>query len=70
MKNSWRIINDTLSKNKLSSDMPSTFFHNGKELTNPTEIAIAFNTHFVYIGKTLASKIVNNIPDNADTHNI
>ena len=66
MKNSWRIINDTLSKNKLSSEMPSTFFHNGKELTNPTEIANAFNTHFVNMGKILASEIVNNIQDNAD----
>ena len=66
MKNSWRIINDTLSKNKRSSEMPSTFSHNGKELTDPTEIANAFNTHFVNIGKTLASEIVNNIPDNAD----
>ena len=47
MKNSRRIINDTLSKNKLSSEMPSTFFHNGKELTVPTKIANAFNTHFV-----------------------
>ena len=46
--------------------MPSTFFHNDKELTNPTEIANVFNTHFVNIGKTLASEIVNNIPDNAD----
>ena len=68
MKKLWRIINETLSKNKISSEMPSTFFPNGKELTNPTEIANAFNTHFVNIGKTLASKIVNNIPDN--THNI
>ena len=51
MKNSRRIINDTLSKNKLSSEMPSTFFHNGKELTNPTKIANAFNTHFVNMGK-------------------
>ena len=66
MKNSWRIINDTLSKNKRSSEMPSTFSHNGKKLTDPTEIANAFNTHFVNIGKTLASEIVNNIPDNAD----
>ena len=51
---------------KISSEMPSTFFHNGKELTNPTEIANAFITHFVNIGKTLASYIVNNIPDNTD----
>ena len=66
MKKSLRIINATLSKNKISSEMPSTFFHNGKELTNLTGIANAFNTHFVNIGKTLASEIVNNIPDNAD----
>ena len=41
MKNSWRIINDTLSKNKRSSEMPSTFSHYGKELTDPTEFANA-----------------------------
>ena len=66
MKISWKIINDTLSKNKRSSEILSTFSHNGKELTDPTEITNAFNTHFVNIGKTLASEIVNNNPDNAD----
>ena len=46
--------------------MSSTFFHNGKELTNPTEIANASNTHFVNIGKILAPEIVSNMPGNTD----
>ena len=66
MTNSWRIINDTLSKNKIGSEMPSSIFYNSRELANPTEFANAFNTHFVNIEKTLASEIVNNIPGNAD----
>ena len=36
----WKTINETLSKNKQILELPSSFFfHNGKELTNPSEIA-------------------------------
>ena len=34
MKKTWKTINETLSKNKQILELPSSFFHNGKELTN------------------------------------
>ena len=39
MKKTWRTINETLSKDKISSELLSTFYHNDLELTNPIEIA-------------------------------
>ena len=57
MKKTWRAINETLSKGKITSELPSIFYHNDVELTNPTEIANAFNMHFANIGKNLATEI-------------
>ena len=42
MNKTWSTINETLSKDKISLDLPSIFYHNDLELTNPTEIANAF----------------------------
>ena len=39
MKKTWRTINETLSKDKISSELLSTFYQNDLELTNPIEIA-------------------------------
>ena len=61
-----RTINATLSKDKISSELPSFFYHNDPELTNPTEIANAFNMHFANIGKNLAAEIERNITDDSD----
>ena len=61
MKKTWKTINETLSRNKFISELPSTFLHDDLELTDPIEIANAFNTHFANIRKTLASQIVNSI---------
>ena len=58
MKKTWRIINKTLTRNKEGSELPSIFCHDDKELTNPTEIANAFNVYFANIGKNLAADIV------------
>ena len=66
MKKTWKTINETLSKNKEILELPSSFFHNGKELTNPSEIASEFNKHFANIGKTLASEIASNTTNNSD----
>ena len=66
MKKIWKTINETLSKNKQILEIPSSFFHNGKELTNPFEIASASNKHYANIGKTLASEIVSNTTNNSD----
>ena len=59
-------MNETLSKNKQILELPSSFFHNGKELTNPSEIASEFNKHFANIGKTLTSEIASNTTNNSD----
>ena len=66
MKKTWKTINETLSKNKQILELPSSFFHNGKELTNPSENASEFNKHFANIGKTLASEIASNTTNNSD----
>ena len=66
MKKTWKTINETLSKNKQILELPSSFFHNGKELTNPSDIASEFNEHFANIGKTLASEIASNTTNNSD----
>ena len=51
-----RAINETLSKGKITSELPSIFYHNDVELANPTEIANTFNMHFANIGKNLATE--------------
>ena len=43
MKKTWKTINETLSRNKFISELPSTFLHDDLELTDPIEIANAFN---------------------------
>ena len=69
MKKTWKTINETLSRNKFISELPSTFLHDDLELTDPIEIANAFNTHFANIGKTFASQIKNSITSDKDfTH--
>ena len=43
MKKNMASYHETLSKGKITSELPSIFYHNVVELTNPTEIANAFN---------------------------
>ena len=66
MKKTWRPINKTLSEDKISSQLRSIFYHNDLELTNPTEIADAFNMQFANIGKDLAAEIEKNITKDSD----
>ena len=66
MKKTLKTINETLSRNKFISELPSTFLYYDLELTDPIEIANAFNTHFANIGKTLASQIKNSITSDKD----
>ena len=66
MKKTWKTINETLGRNKFISEITSTFPHDDLELTDPIEIANAFNTHFANIGKTLASQIENSITSDTD----
>ena len=57
LKKTWRTISETLSRNKKHCDVPSRFFHDGKELSEPKAIANAFNVYFANIGKNLAATI-------------
>ena len=57
MKKTWRSINETLSRNKKISDLPPTFFHNGRTQLNTNEIANTFNLYIANIGVNLASEI-------------
>ena len=65
MKKTWRSINETLSRNKKTCDLPSTFFHNGRTLSNTNEIANTFNLYFFpNIGVNLASEIETQLDNN------
>ena len=57
MKKTWQIINETLSRKKVDNMLPDTFIKNGNELSDPKEIANAFNEYFSKIGSNLASNI-------------
>ena len=39
MKKTWRSIYEALSRYKKTCDLPPTFFHNGRTLSNTNEIA-------------------------------
>ena len=49
MKKTWRTINETLNRNRNSSNVPSLFYHIGKNLSNLEEIANAFNVYILLI---------------------
>ena len=57
LKKTWRTISETLCQNKKHCDVPFSFFHDGKELSEPKAIANAFNVYFANIGKNLTATI-------------
>ena len=57
IRNTWKTIKTILNKNKKSSSYPSTFVHNGQDITNPKEIANGLNSFFTNIGPDLAKEI-------------
>ena len=56
MKKTWRSINETLIRSKTRCDLPPTFFHNGRTISNINEIAYTFNLYFANIGINFASE--------------
>ena len=56
MKKTWRTINETTSRNKRKWDLPPSFVHNGRTLSNSKEIANA-NLYFANLWANLASEI-------------
>ena len=61
LKNTWKIINESLNRKKGKNDLPTEFYHQGETLTDPNQIANSFNEYFRNIGFELASNI--NIDD-------
>ena len=66
MKKTWRTINETLSRNKKKCDLPPSFEHNGRTLSNSKEIANTFNLYFANIGANLASEIETQLDNTID----
>ena len=63
MKKTWHLINKIIHKKGNSKTYPDNFSVNGEILSEPTEIATAFNSYFTNIGEELASKIIHTGPD-------
>ena len=48
----WKAINDTLNRHKTKTKFPETFkLLNGQIISDPKEIATAFNDYFISIGE-------------------
>ena len=57
IRNTWKSINEVLSKKGNKNTSPTSLNVNGNEITNTSEIANTFNTFFTNIGNELANKI-------------
>ena len=59
IKKTWSIINESLHRKKktISSRL---FYHKGKTIEDPSEIANAFNEYFISVGRSLVNKIDKN----------
>ena len=57
MKQTWRVINDTLGKRNQKTNLPISIEHNNTLITNPNKIANTFNDYFTNIGTNLAENI-------------
>ena len=57
MKKTWKTINETLSRTKFISELPSTFLHDDLELTDSIEIANAFNNTLQTLERLLLLKL-------------
>ena len=57
IRNTWKIINEILSKNKASKILILFFKENSIDITNKTDIANKFNDYFTSISQTIAQGI-------------
>ena len=57
IRNTWKSINEVLSKKGNKNTPPTSLNVNGNEITNTSEITNMFNTFFTNIGNELANKI-------------
>ena len=57
MKQTWRVINDTLGKSNQKTTPPISNKHNNTLITDPKKVANTFNEYFVNIGTDLVENI-------------
>ena len=57
MKQTWRVINDTLGKRNQKTTLPISIEHNNTLITDPNKKANTFNDYFANIGTNLAENI-------------
>ena len=66
MKNTWKTINETLSRHKREQKVPTSIICENKIINDPMSIANAFNDYFANIGANLVSTI--NANDNNENY--
>ena len=57
MKQTWRVINDTLCKRNQKTNSHISIEHNNTLITDPNKIANTINDYFANIGTHLAENI-------------
>ena len=57
IRNTWKTINEILSKNKEKKTSSTIFKENGTSITDKTDIAKKFNNYFTNIGQSIAESI-------------
>ena len=60
MKETWRIIYETLGKRNQKNSLPIFIEHNNTLITGPNRIANTFNEYFANAGSPIASNICAN----------
>ena len=57
VKQTWRVINDTLGKKAQKTNLPISIEHNNTLITDPNKILNTFKDYFANIGTNLAENI-------------
>ena len=57
VKQTWRVINDTLGKRNKTTNLSISIEHNNTLITDPNKIANTFNDYFTNIGTNFAENI-------------
>ena len=57
VKQTWRVINDTLGKRNQKTNLPLSIEHNNTLITEPNKTVNTFNDYFANIGKKLSENI-------------
>ena len=57
IRNTWKTINECLSKNITKNSFPTYFEDNGHQMSNKQNIADTFNNNFTNIAQTIVNDI-------------